>query len=90
MNKATWTWMDEDYHQKGYTPVSTSQHSIKSLKGKRIVYLTKNDVSSARGLMFPRYGILDSVEYSTAILDNGTTFDIRDLIEIGVKSEDLQ
>ena len=77
-------WFDYETTETGYKPFYVSKDTVKSNKGKRIVYVRRSDVDSNRGYCFPQYGILDSMRYSELIFDDENTVDSRDIIECGI------
>jgi hypothetical protein len=79
-------YLEYNGREKGYKTFSVSKESILANIGKRIVYVTNRDVDLNRGYVFPRYGIICGIRYSTVYLnDYGLDFDKRDLLECGIE-----
>lgn len=71
--------------QFGFTKVSPTSEVLKQHIGKMCVYLRPSDIDkSGRGYLFPRYGIIDSVEKGQLIFDSNEVA-IKDLEEIAIK-----
>lgn len=71
------------YLDKG-TQISHDRDTLRRYTGKAICYVTKRDVDRIRGFVFPRFGTIESIRYSSLYFDNGNQIDIRDLLEVSV------
>lgn len=71
------------YLDKG-TQIHRDRDTLKKYIGKYICYVTTRDVDRNRGFVFPRFGTIESIRYSTLYFDNGNQIDIRDLLEVSV------
>lgn len=81
-------WLNFDKQEKGYERISVSKDKLKSLMGKRIVYITSRDVDSLRGYCFPRFGVVSGFYRNRVLLnDSDKDVDIKSIIEAGVKIE---
>jgi hypothetical protein len=84
-------YLEYDGKQKGYKPFQVNKESIMANIGKKIVYLTTQNVDKYRGYFFPRYGVICGMKYSTVYLnDNNNTFDKRDLVDCGIEIDEIE
>lgn len=57
----------------------------KKLVGKRVVYLRRLDIDrSGRGMVFPRYGVVEAARPYAIEMDNGTWVQTSELVELNV------
>lgn len=86
---SNWLNFEDARFEKGYKPIDLTPENIRANKGKRIVYLLKQNIEAIRGYAFPRYATIHSKRYSQLLIDDGNdSIDLRDVVECGIKIED--
>jgi hypothetical protein len=85
-------YFDYEKEQKGYVQIQgLNKDFILANRGRKVVYLLKQNYDRHRGYMFLRTATLFDMLYSRILLDDGKNeIDRRDILEIAIERKEEQ